>query len=80
MAEALLPPEPRLTEAGGGKQEGMFQRGAPVASLGHCYPLYPPQMIFVSFLLLECTPRERSKQDPAEETQQELKWKPLSQD
>ena len=53
----------------------MFQKGVPGLSLGHCYPLYPPQMTFVSFLLLERTPRGRSMQDAAEDTQQELKWK-----
>ena len=61
------------SEAGGKEQEGMFWKGVPSSSLGHCYPLYPPQMIFVSFLLLEPPPRGRSGQDTAAEIQQELK-------
>lgn len=74
MAEAPPSSGPQAdSEAGGKEQEGMFWKGVASSSLGHCYPLYPPQMIFVSFLLLEPPPRGRSRQDPAAKIQQELK-------
>lgn len=67
------------SKASDGEQEGMFQKGVPVTSLGHCYLLYPLQIIFVS-LLSEPPLRRSSREALAKETEQELQRRPLGQD